>query len=49
MNEPVMDAVGQGLTVTDADGRFEYVNPAYAHGTTVEVRLRVIAAEVQPA
>jgi PAS domain S-box-containing protein len=26
----VMDAVGQGLTVTDADGRFEYVNPAYA-------------------
>jgi PAS domain S-box-containing protein len=26
----VMDAVEQGLTVTDADGYFEYVNPAYA-------------------
>jgi PAS domain S-box-containing protein len=26
----VMDTMGQGLTVTDADGRFEYVNPAFA-------------------
>lgn len=26
----VMDAVAQGITVTDADGYFEYVNPAYA-------------------
>jgi PAS domain S-box-containing protein len=26
----VMNAMGQGLTVTDAEGRFEYVNPAYA-------------------
>ena len=26
----VMNAVGQGLTVTDAQGRFEFVNPAYA-------------------
>ncbi len=26
----VMTAVGQGLTVTNADGRFEYINPAYA-------------------
>jgi PAS domain S-box-containing protein len=26
----VMRTVEQGLTVTDADGRFEYVNPAYA-------------------
>lgn len=25
----VMNALGQGLTVTDASGRFEYVNPAY--------------------
>ncbi len=29
----VMNAMGQGLTVTDADNRFEYVNPAYAHMT----------------
>jgi PAS domain S-box-containing protein len=26
----VMNAMGQGLTITDADGRFEYVNSAYA-------------------
>lgn len=26
----VMNTMGQGLTVTDAAGRFEYVNPAYA-------------------
>ncbi|MBP7691876.1 MAG: PAS domain S-box protein [Anaerolineales bacterium] len=26
----VMNTMGQGLTVLDADGRFEYVNPAYA-------------------
>ena len=26
----VMNAMGQGLAVTDAGGRFEYVNPAYA-------------------
>lgn len=26
----VMNAMGQGLTVTDAEGRFEFVNPAYA-------------------
>ncbi len=26
----VMNAMGQGLTVTDADGRFVFVNPAYA-------------------
>lgn len=26
----VMNALGQGLTVTGADNRFEYVNPAYA-------------------
>jgi len=26
----VMNTMGQGLTVTDANGRFEYVNPAYA-------------------
>jgi PAS domain S-box-containing protein len=32
----VMDTLGQGLTVTDEAGRFEYVNPAYADmlGTT---------------
>jgi len=28
--QQVMNAMGQGLTVTDAEGRFEYVNPAYA-------------------
>lgn len=27
----VMNALGQGLTVTDPDGRFSFVNPAYAH------------------
>ncbi|MCX6028511.1 MAG: GAF domain-containing protein [Chloroflexi bacterium] len=26
----VMNAMGQGLTITDPNGRFEYVNPAYA-------------------
>ena len=26
----VMNTMGQGLAVTDAEGRFEYVNPAYA-------------------
>ncbi len=26
----ILSTVGEGLTVTDADGRFEYVNPAYA-------------------
>jgi PAS domain S-box-containing protein len=26
----VMNTMGQGLAVTDADGRFEFVNPAYA-------------------
>ncbi len=26
----IMDNMGQGLTVTDAEGRFEFVNPAYA-------------------
>lgn len=26
----VFNMMGQGLTVTDADGRFEFVNPAYA-------------------
>jgi PAS domain S-box-containing protein len=26
----IMDAIGQGLTVVDAEGRFSYVNPAYA-------------------
>ncbi len=26
----VIDNMGQGLTVTDAEGRFEFVNPAYA-------------------
>jgi two-component system, sensor histidine kinase and response regulator len=26
----VMNTMGQGLATTDADGRFEYVNPAYA-------------------
>lgn len=29
----VMANMGQGLTVTGADGRFEYVNPAYARMT----------------
>jgi NtrC-family two-component system sensor histidine kinase KinB len=28
--QQVMNALGQGVTVTDAEGRFEYVNPAYA-------------------
>jgi PAS domain S-box-containing protein len=28
--QQVMNAMGQGLTVTNADLRFEYVNPAYA-------------------
>lgn len=28
--QQVMNAMGQGLTVTDAEGRFEFVNPAYA-------------------
>jgi PAS domain S-box-containing protein len=28
--QQVMETMGQGLTVTGADGRFEYVNPAYA-------------------
>lgn len=27
----VLDNMGQGLTVTDAEGRFTFVNPAYAH------------------
>ncbi len=27
----VMNTMGQGLTVTNAAGNFEYVNPAYAH------------------
>ncbi|MBI5304956.1 MAG: PAS domain S-box protein [Chloroflexi bacterium] len=27
----VMNTMGQGLTVTGADGRFEYINAAYAH------------------
>ena len=26
----IVNVMGQGLTVTDADGRFEFVNPAYA-------------------
>ena len=26
----IINLMGQGLTVTDADGRFEFVNPAYA-------------------
>ncbi len=26
----ILTTLGEGLTVTDADGRFEYVNPAYA-------------------
>lgn len=26
----IMNLMGQGLTITNADGRFEYVNPAYA-------------------
>ncbi len=26
----IINTMGQGLTVTDADGRFEFVNPAYA-------------------
>ena len=26
----VLNSIGQGLTVTDGSGRFEYVNPAYA-------------------
>ncbi|MBK7455779.1 MAG: PAS domain S-box protein [Anaerolineales bacterium] len=26
----ILNIMGQGLTVTDADGRFEFVNPAYA-------------------
>src|SRR5581483_6186073 len=26
----VMDNLGQGMTITDAEGHFEYVNPAYA-------------------
>ncbi len=26
----IINVMGQGLTVTDADGRFEFVNPAYA-------------------
>ncbi len=37
----VMSAMGQGLTVTDAEGCFEYVNPAYAAmvGRTPEAML----------
>ncbi len=27
----LMNTMGQGLTVTDANNRFEYVNPAFAH------------------
>ncbi|MBL0124384.1 MAG: PAS domain S-box protein [Betaproteobacteria bacterium] len=27
----IINTVGQGLTVTDSDGRFEFVNPAFAH------------------
>lgn len=27
----VINAVGQGLTVTDSEGRVEFINPAYAH------------------
>ena len=27
----VLDSMGQGLTIVDKDGRFEYVNPAYAN------------------
>src|SRR5437763_12169661 len=26
----VMNTMGQGLAITDAEGRFEFVNPAYA-------------------
>ena len=29
--QQVMSTVGQGLTITNAYGRFEFVNPAYAH------------------
>ncbi|WP_019011155.1 PAS domain-containing protein [Deinococcus aquatilis] len=29
--QQIMTTVAQGLSVTDAQGRFEYVNPAYAH------------------
>jgi PAS domain S-box-containing protein len=37
----VVGAMGQGLTVTDINGRFEFVNPSYAHllGYTVEEML----------
>jgi PAS domain S-box-containing protein len=36
--QQVLNTMGQGLTITDADGRFEYVNAAYARmlGTTPE-------------
>jgi PAS domain S-box-containing protein len=27
----VLEHMGEGLTVTDSDGRFEYVNPVYSH------------------
>ncbi|MBK8783296.1 MAG: PAS domain S-box protein [Anaerolineales bacterium] len=27
----IINAMGQGLTVTNAEGQFEFVNPAYAH------------------
>ncbi len=30
LSNQVMNNLGQGLTITDVDGRFEYVNPAYA-------------------
>ncbi|MEQ1518572.1 MAG: PAS domain S-box protein, partial [Usitatibacteraceae bacterium] len=32
----IIDTVEQGLTVTDAEGRFEFVNPAYARMCGVE-------------
>jgi len=28
--QQVMNTMGQGLAVTDAEGRFEFVNPAFA-------------------
>ncbi len=34
----VMNAMGQGLTVTNADLRFEYVNPAYARMVGYETK-----------
>ncbi|MGH2441655.1 MAG: PAS domain S-box protein [Chloroflexota bacterium] len=34
----IMDTMGQGLAVTDVDGRFEFVNPAYAEMLGYEPR-----------